>query len=182
MIGKAWILLLPALLAASPAALPKDKSKPVRHALEQRYAELARAVETRNLALFQSLRTATFHTRDLDGRESDAAAMRERSRRMLEGLRPPIHSSFDLGTIDVQGDRAVATVTQHFSRMQMVAGRLRKVDTSVTQDETWIRTAEGWKLETVDNERDLLWFVDGKRVKPGAPYDPDASPYQPPSS
>jgi len=61
----------------------------------------------------------------------------------------------------------------------MVGAQLRRVDTKVTQDETWIRTPEGWKLDYVDNERDLLWCVDGKRVKPGAPYDPGAAPYDP---
>ena len=45
--------------------------------------------------------------------------------------------------------RAVATVRQEFSRMQLVAGQLRKVETSVTQDETWVRTNEGWKLKFV---------------------------------
>ena len=58
-------------------------------------------------------------------------------------------------------------------------GKRRRVDTSVVQRETWTKTTAGWKLKSVDNVRDQKRFVDGKRVDPTKPHDPDAPPYNP---
>jgi hypothetical protein len=63
--------------------------------------------------------------------------------------------------------------------MQMVNGKLRKVETSVTQDETWVSTPQGWKRRFVQNEKDQEWYVDGKRIEPGKPYDENAPAYEP---
>jgi hypothetical protein len=61
--------------------------------------------------------------------------------------------------------------------MQMKAGKLRRVDTSAVQRETWINTPQGWRLKLIDDIHPGAWFVDGKRVDPSKPYDPDAPPY-----
>ncbi|HEX2464285.1 MAG TPA: hypothetical protein VHR17_06625 [Thermoanaerobaculia bacterium] len=83
---------------------------------------------------------------------------------------PPIWNHHVLGSLRVEGDQAVMTVLQAYSRMQLVDGTLRKVESSVTRDETWVKTPEGWKRRLVENERDTEWFVDGKRVRlPVAP-------------
>jgi hypothetical protein len=157
----------------------RDKSKPVRRELEKQYAKLSEAVSNKDLAAFLALRTSDFSTRDFNGQPHTTEQMTVRTRLLLERIQPPIKSKFEIETIDLRGDAAVATVRQEFSRMQLVAGQLRKVETSVTQDETWVMTNEGWKLKFVDNERDLLRFIDGKRVEPGKPYDPSAPPYDP---
>jgi hypothetical protein len=74
---------------------------------------------------------------------------------------------------------AVAEVFQEVSRYRELAGKRRKVDTSVVQRETWLKTADGWKLKCVDSVRDQKRYVDGKRVDPTKPYDPDAPPFEP---
>lgn len=160
----------------------RDKSKPVRKALEIQYAKLAEAVENRDHAAFQALRTADFHTVDEHGNVSTPEQMSDRARTMLSSIQPPIETSNTIGTIDVHGDDAKATVRQYFSKMLELAGRVRRVETYVTQDETWTRTPDGWKLRFVDGVRDNEVYVDGKRVEPGKPYDPDAPPYDPGAS
>jgi hypothetical protein len=157
----------------------RDKSKPVRRELEKQYAKLSEALSNKDLAAFLALRTSDFSTRDFNGQPHTTEQMTARTRLLLERIQPPIKSKFEIETIDLRGNVAVATVRQEFSRMQLVAGQLRKVETSVTQDETWVKTNDGWKLKFVDNERDLLRFIDGKRVEPGKPYDPSAPPYDP---
>jgi hypothetical protein len=42
-----------------------------------------------------------------------------------------------------------------------------------------VNTPEGWKLKLIDDVRPGAWIVDGKRVDPSKPYDPDAPPYKP---
>ena len=157
----------------------QDKSKPVRKALEIQYAKLAEAVENKDHAAFQALRTADFHTVDEHGRRQDPQQMSDRARAMLGSIQAPIKATHTIGTIDVQGNDAKATVRQYFSKMLQVAGALRRVETYVTQDETWTITQDGWKLKFVDGVRDGEWYVDGKRIQPGVPYDPDAPPYDP---
>jgi hypothetical protein len=157
----------------------KDKSKPVRRALEAQYVKLAESIKNRDFAAFQALRTPDFSTRGLKNEPQTSEQMAARAKSMLESIQQLIDVSFTIGTINLRGDEAITTIRQRFSRMQNVGGELRKVDTSVTQDETWVQTQEGWKLKFVENERDLMWFVDGKRVEPGKPYDPNAPPYDP---
>jgi hypothetical protein len=190
-VAVAVVLAFPALAAAQTDAdslkvkskgdevVVRDKSKPVREALETQYAKLAEAVETKDFAAFQALRTADFHTVDEQGREQTPQQMADRARSMLERIQPPIKTTNVIGTIDIQGDDAKATVRQYFSKMLPIAGELRKVETYVTQDETWTKTEDGWKLKFVDGVRDGERYVDGKRVDPSKPYDPGAPPYDP---
>ena len=157
----------------------KDKTKPIRRALEIQYARLAEAVENRDFEAFQGLRTADFHTLDEHGNPHTPQQMAQRARAMLERIQPPIKTHNDILVIDVKGNDAKATVRQYFSKMLPLAGQLRKVETYVTQDETWTKTPEGWKLSFVDNVRDGEYYVDGKRIDPSVPYDPDAPAYEP---
>lgn len=157
----------------------RDKSKPVRRALEVQYAKLVKAVREKDFEAFQALRTSDFSTKGLNGEPQSSEQMAARARALLERIQPPIDTSVTIDTINARGNEAVATVRQRFSRMQNVAGQLRKVETSVTQDETWVQTPDGWKLKFVDNERDGMFFVDGKRVEPGKPYDPNAPAFNP---
>lgn len=156
-----------------------DKSKPVRRALELQYAKLAEAIETKNFEAFQALRTPDFSAKNLNGAPLTPEQMTARAKALLANIQAPIEVGFKIETINLTETEAVATIRQTFSRRQTVGGQLRKVETAVTQDETWVQTPDGWKLKYVENERDLMWFVDGKRVEPGKPYDPDAPAYDP---
>jgi hypothetical protein len=62
----------------------------------------------------------------------------------------------------MRGDEAIATVRQHFSRRQPNRqGVVRRVETAVTQRETWRRTPAGWKLTFVDDVHDhIRWAED----------------------
>jgi hypothetical protein len=94
-------------------------------------------------------------------------------------MQPPIAVSNTIETLTVRGNEAIAVVHQQFSRMQVKAGQLRKVETEARQRETWVLTQDGWKLKFVDDVHPGAWYVDGKRVDPSKPYDPNAPPYNP---
>ena len=56
---------------------------------------------------------------------------------------------------------------------------MREVDTRAHQRETWIRDAGGWRLWRIDQVVPGAWIVDGKRVDPSQPSDPNAPPFDP---
>lgn len=107
--------------------------------------------------------------------------MEQHSKQFLEGNQPPYNIRVAMQKLAVSEKKliAVAEVLQEVSRYRELAGKLRKVDTSVMQRETWAKTPEGWRLKSVDNVRDQKRFVDGKRVDPTKPYNPDDPPYNP---
>lgn len=153
----------------------------VRKELEAQYLRLAEAHDKRDLKAIVGLKTADFHAIFPDGRVGDSKLMEQYSRQFLEGNQPPYNIRFTIQKLTVSENKliAVAEVLQEATRYRELAGKRRRVDTSVVQRETWAKTADGWKLKSVDDVRDQKRFVDGKRVDPTKPYDPDAPPYNP---
>lgn len=166
----------------SSADVSQAELQAIRRAIEGQYAKLAEAVKNKDFEAFQALRTADFSTVNLTGAAQNSEQMAARARLLLEVIQPPIEVSHEILNLNARNaETVVATIRQRFSRMQNIAGKARPIETAVTQDETWVKTPQGWKLKYVENEKDLLRFIDGKRVEPGKPYDPDAPPYNPPT-
>jgi ketosteroid isomerase-like protein len=145
----------------------RDKSKPVRKAIEDWYASNMEAFKVKDVAAIMALRTDDFHTITPDGRVNTRADMEARTKLFLARIDNFIAQDNQIGTIDVQGDLASADVTQKTVRMQRFPdGTLHKVEAGVVQRETWKKTAEGWKLYRVDNIQDGYVLVDNKPYKP----------------
>jgi ketosteroid isomerase-like protein len=145
------------------AETPADAT--VRREIEEAYARLATAVETKSFEAFQALRVPEFATVPPAGTPSPGARMADRARGMLERIQPPISTKNEILELTVRGNHAIATVRQTFIRMQAVEGTPRKLHTEVTQRETWTRTADGWKLLWVDEVRDHKTWNDGELVQ-----------------
>ena len=147
--------------------ITRDKSKPVRKALEDWYARNMAAVKAKDVTAVMALRTEDFHTITPDGRVNTRADMETRTRLFLDRIDHFISQDNQIGTIELDGDLASADITQRTVRMQRFPdGTLHKVESSVVQRETWKKTAEGWKLYRVDNIRDGGLLVDDKPYKP----------------
>jgi hypothetical protein len=153
----------------------------IRRELEAQYKKLAEAHDKKDLKAIVALKTADFHAVFPDGRVGDSKLMEQYSREFLERNQPPFNLRFRIQKLTVSYNKliAVAEIFQEASRYQELAGKRRKVETSVMQRETWAKTTDGWKLKSVDNVRDQKKFVDGKRVDPAKPYNPDDPPYSP---
>jgi ketosteroid isomerase-like protein len=146
----------------------RDKSKPVRRALEGWYESNIAAFKAKDVEAVMRLRTEDFHTLTPDGKTNTRADMEAYTRRLLGAIDHFLAIEFQIGTIEVQGDLAYADVTQKTVRMQRLGdGGLRRVEAGAIQRETWKRTAEGWKLYRVDTIRDTGVLVDGKPYKSG---------------
>lgn len=147
--------------------ITRDKSKPVRKAIEDWYARNMAAFEAKDLAAIMALRTGDFHTITPDGRVNTRADMETRTRLFLERIDHFISQDNQIGTIEVEGDSASADITQKTVRMQRFPdGTRHKVESAVVQRETWKKTAESWKLYRVDNIRGGGLLVDDKPYQP----------------
>lgn len=147
----------------------RDKSKPVRKAIEEWYSRNIAAFNSKDVEAIMALRTDDFHTLTPDGRVNSRADMETRTRKFLEMIDHFISQEFQIGTIDVQGDFATAYVTQKTVRMQRLPDRLlHKVEAGAVQREAWKRTADGWKLHKVDDIRDAGLLVDDKPYRPAS--------------
>lgn len=145
----------------------RDKSKPVRKAIEDWYARNVEAFGAKDVAAIMDLRTEDFHTITPDGKVNTRADMEIRTKRFLDRIDHFISQDNQIGTIEVDGNLASAVITQRTVRMQRFPdGTLHKVEAGAVQRETWKKTAGGWKLYRVDNIRDAGLFVDDKPYKP----------------
>lgn len=147
--------------------ITRDKSKPVRRAIEDWYARNMAAFKAKDLAAIMALRADDFHTITPDGRVNTRADMETRTRVFLDRIDHFISQDNQIGTIELEGDVASADITQKTVRMQRFPdGTLHKVESAVVQRETWKKTTQGWKLYRVDNIRDGDLLVDDKPYKP----------------
>ena len=157
----------------------KDKSKPVRKALEARYAEIAEAYRRKSPEVVLAMRTEDFHAIMPSGETWDAGTSAGYTRAGFTQVDSTLALTFGLGVIEAYGDTAAAEIDQHWVRRQQKAGALRSVDTRAHQRETWVLRKGAWFLWRVDHIVPGPWIIDGKRVDPSKPYDPDAPAYEP---
>ena len=172
------------LLLLNPIATAAQDDSEVRKELEAQYQKLAEAHDRKDLKAILALKTADFHAIFPDGKVGDCKTMEQYSQQFLENNQPPYNMRITIQKLTVSENKliAVAEVFQEATRYRDLEGQRRKVDTSVLQRETWAKTADGWKLKSVDNVHDQKRFVDGKRVDPTKPYDPDAPTFAPDST
>jgi ketosteroid isomerase-like protein len=164
-----------------PETSPSDcENVRVQRELEDRYAQLEDANRRKDLDGLLALRTRDCAAEEPKGHIIDCPAMADYSRAMFQQVEKIATQRNTILGLKLNGDEATATVFQQFSRTQKKAGRVRNVETSAIQDETWVRESAGWKIRRVSNVHARKWYVDGKRVDPKKPYDPDALPYNPP--
>ena len=174
------VLFIVALTCPNVMAYAQDDAD-VRRELEAQYKKLAEAHDKKDLKAIVALKTRDFHAIFPDGRVGDSKLMEQYSKEFLERNQPPFGSKFTIRKLTVSYNKliAVAEIFQEASRYQALAGKRRKVETSVIQREIWAKTPDGWKLKSVDNVHDQTKVVDGKRVDPTKPYNPDDPPYDP---
>ena len=174
------VLFIVAFICLNAVVFAQDDAG-IRKELDAQYKKLAEAHDRKDLKAIAALKTADFHAVFVDGRVGDVRIMEQYSKQFLETNQPPFNIRFTIQKLTVSENKliAVAEVFQEAARYRDLAGKRRKVETSVVQRETWAKTSDVWKLKSVDNVREMKRFVDGKRVDLSRPYNPDDPPYNP---
>jgi tetratricopeptide (TPR) repeat protein len=165
--------------AKCEATLVRDKSHPVRKALDAVYARIAEAVRKKELDVLVAFYSPDFQVKVPTGEAWNLEQTVGYLRNGFAQVKETIHTSNTILRLAVCGDQATATVLQQWYRTQWVTGKLRRVETNAVQDEHWVKTPDGWKREGIDEIRDGAAFLEGKRVDPTRPLDPEAPAYDP---
>ena len=168
-----------ALGIGDASAYSKFKPKPVRAALERRYAGMRNSYFARDSSVVLASRLPTFFSITPQGDTLGPEAGRAYTRASFQQVQTTLVLDWKLGVIDLRGDTAAVEVDQHWVRRQLKGGAVRTVDTRARQRETWILEDDQWFLWRVDHIHPGVWRVDGKRIDPSRPYDPSAPEYRP---
>jgi len=142
-------------------------------AIAKQYQRLDLSVEQKDLCTHLGLKTSDFSTVDQYGNKGSAEFMRQRSKIMFGAMRDSIQTHNEIESLAIFGDTAKAVVHQSFKRNQFMAGKVRRVESSARQRESWMLTRDGWKLVFVDQVIPLTRVVDGKATDPTKPFNPN---------
>jgi ketosteroid isomerase-like protein len=136
--------------AAACASVPEDVR--VQREIQAQYDRLASAFNRQDVDGVLSFRTRDMIVHGPNGEEQTFEQMAEYTRNwLLVQNKPPIDVSFTVESVELLPDGAAAAkVTQRASRYQDREGKRVHVRHVVQQRETWVRTADGWKIRTVD--------------------------------
>jgi Domain of unknown function (DUF4440) len=145
----------------------------VRAAIAKQYVRLDHSTEQKDLCTHLSLKTSDFSTLDQFGNKGSAQFMRQRSKMIFNAMQDSIQVHDELESIAFVGDTAKVFVHQSFKRNQFMAGKIRRVETSARQRESWMLTRDGWKLVFVDQVHPLTRVVDGIATDATKPFNPN---------
>jgi hypothetical protein len=160
----------------------KEDKKIVRQELSKQYDKFVKATMEKDSVLACSLVHPGSKTTMPSGEIWDAQKTCEYMTASFRQVQKTYEVSFDLDTIQANGDSASVLIHQHWHRSQMKGGKIRDVETTADQWETWVKKDGVYLRCKIDRIVPKIWRVDGKRIDPSKPYDPDAPEYAPTDS
>jgi len=151
-----------------------NKSKPLLNAtlaeLQTVFAARMQAYAKKDYETLVSQISPDFSAALPNGQTLNYEQIKTYMRRNLDRFISIESQSISIENAMVNGNEAVIDARQKVSRVQKFAdGSVHNVATSVLQQETWVKTAIGWKLKSVGSEREQSTLVDGKQLNPNKP-------------
>jgi hypothetical protein len=160
-----------------------DKSKPALHAaiaeLEAVFAARMEAYRNKDYDTQIKQVSPDYKAVRPDGRTMNYEQIKEYIRLNMERLVSVKNVQVKIENIMLNGNEAIVDARQSIARYQKLGDATIFVESGVLQTETWVKSADGWQLRYVTNEREQTLSVDGKPIDPTKPYDPRDPPYVP---
>ena len=139
------------------------------------YTRLAQAYAESDGAMILAYRTPDFFVETPGGGRIESDVASQILVDFLAGSRPPIEQRTEVLCASMAGEsEAIFTVVQHMTRNTDLNGADHRLQSAITQTETWRLTGDGWRLASVANMHDTRRWVDGVEIDPSQPYDPRA--------
>lgn len=149
-----------------------------RRNIEKQYQKMAIAQQNVDIKMLMSMTHPDYKAYTPNGEVWDYQRLEKYRAGGLKQIVSTEATEFNIKSFILNNDTAVVRINQVWKRRQWMAGKIRLVSTDANQTETWIHTTDGWKIWKVADVSKGGALVDGKRVDPTKPYDPDAPEYK----
>jgi hypothetical protein len=166
------------LLAPDARAQGIEITDPWLAPMNNHYARLSQAYGEKDAAMVVAYRTPDFYVELPGGGRLDYALATSALQDFFAQSGPPLEVHNDIQCARMQNETEAAfTVIQRIERTLEFDGAPKRVESTVTQDETWRLTEQGWRLAAISNIRSPHRWIDGVEVDPFSQYDPAAPPF-----
>lgn len=112
---------------------------------------------------------------DRSGNPVSPPLVRDQMKALFATLRGKPEMRNEIEKLEMAEDTVKVTVLQHFKRDQSIDGKIKKIESTVRQRTSWMKTKEGFKLVYIDNITPLSMKVDGIPATPDAPLMPKSN-------
>lgn len=152
------------LLAAGMTVPAAADNRAVRTELESAYTRMERAMSARDLPASLAAMTPDYSEKPLIGKIVKRPQV-EASRKQSFEAAKSIQATFRIQSVAVTGGKAVATVrfrTAIVTQPEMDQGRTHEVVATGPFKQTWVRTAQGWRMQRSEELKGATLTLDGK--------------------
>ncbi len=150
-----------------------------RKAIQEQYKKMEEAQKNVDIQLLLSLTHPNYKSYNSDGTVLDFNTLKLYWEGGLKKVVETIWLKNDIRQYKLNVDTAVVMIHQQWKRRQWMFEKIREAQTESMHREIWLNTSDGWKRWKVDDLHDQVFYIDGKRVDPTKPYNPDAPPFEP---
>lgn len=167
-----------AFVVQTTGATAQQFGDPRLEPMAAHYARLSQAYAESDAAMILAYRTPDFYVETPSGDRIAADIASQILVDFFATNQPPIEQRTEVLCATMAGEsEALFTVVQRIGRTADLNDEDHRLETAMTQTETWRLTADGWRLASVSNMHDPRRWVDGVEVDPNLPYDRRARAY-----
>jgi hypothetical protein len=131
------------------------------------YAKKAEYSRKKDIRSLLELNTPDYKVMLRDGKTMNNAQLEEQLKLFFRVVVRNIRFDHEIKEIKVNGNEAVVLVEQKDKRVQNFPdGKTHEVEANVIHRDTWIKTANGWKLKLTEEQQQTKLAIDGKPVSP----------------
>ncbi len=163
---KRLLIVLAVLLIAEsvPVAVRADSKNDTRKELKAAYVRIVDALKNNDPAVFEELLASDFQVKLINGETHDREWILNYIRNNAKAFNV-LKLSIKIKKLTVSGNEAIALIEQKSSRTSNDAeGKSHRLDVGAIQQETWVKTAEGWRLRHNVELKRLYVKQDGKPI------------------
>ncbi len=163
---KRLLIVLAVLLIAEsvPVAVRADSKNDTRKELKAAYVRIVDALKNNDPAVFEELLAPDFQVKLINGETHDREWILNYIRNNAKAFKV-LKLSIKIKKLTVSGNEAIALIEQKSSRtLNDAEGKSHRLDVGAIQQETWVKTAEGWRLRHNVELKRLYVKQDGKPI------------------
>ena len=163
---KRLLIVLAVLLIAEsvPVAVRADSKNDTRKELKAAYVRIADALKNNDPAVFEELLAPDFQVKLINGETHDREWILNYIRNNAKAFKV-LKLSIKIKKLTVSGNEAIVLIEQKSSRtFNDAEGKSHRLDVGAIQQETWVKTAEGWWLRHNVELKRLYVTQDGKPI------------------